>query len=105
MAVRVDRQLLEQLGRLRVRCITCGNICKPSRSGNGYSLELGWRVGMMRQGIGCRIGCAGLVNYPVLKTDQFGVHLELPLGLQALISEVHEAALVSKDGKFVVLEI
>ena len=60
---------------------------------------------MMRQGISCRIRRVGLVNYPVLKTGQFGVHLELPLSLQALISDVHEAALVSKDGKFVVLEI
>ena len=60
---------------------------------------------MTRQGIGYRIGLAGLVDYPVLKTGQFGEHLELPLGLQALISEVHEAMLVSKDGKFVVLEI
>ena len=60
---------------------------------------------MTRQGIGCRIGCAGLVNYPVLKTDQFGVHLELPVGLQALISDVHEAALVGEDHKFAMLEI
>ena len=60
---------------------------------------------MTGQGIGCRIGLAGLVDYPVLKTGQFRVHLELPLGLQALISEVHEATLVSKDGKFAVLEI
>jgi len=60
---------------------------------------------MTRQGIGYRIGLVGLVDYPVLKTSQFGVHLELPLGLQALISEVREAVLVSKDGKFAVLEI
>ena len=60
---------------------------------------------MTGQGIGCRIGLAGLVDYLVLKTDQFGVHLELPLGLQTLISEVHEAALVSKDSKLIVLEI
>ena len=60
---------------------------------------------MMRQGIGYRIGRAGLVNYPVLKIGQFGVHLELPLSLQALISDVHEAALVGKDHKFAMLEI
>jgi len=60
---------------------------------------------MTGQSVGCRIGLAGLVNYPVLKTDQFGVHLELPLSLQALISDVHEAALVGKDHKFAMLEI
>ena len=33
------------------------------------------------------------------------VHLELPLSLQALISDVHEAALVGEDRKFAMLEI
>jgi len=60
---------------------------------------------MTRQGIGCRIGRAGLVNDLVLKTDKFGVHLELPLSLQVLISDVHEAALVGKNRKFAMLEI
>ena len=60
---------------------------------------------MTRQGIGCRIGRDGLVNDLVLKTGQFGVHLELPLSLQALISNVHEAALVGEDCKFAMLEV
>ena len=60
---------------------------------------------MTRQGIGYRIGRAGLVNDLVLKTGKFGVHLELPLSLQALISNVHEATLVGEDCKFAMLEV
>ena len=49
--------------------------------------------------------CRACKQPSVLKTGQFGVHLELPLSLQALISNVHEAALVGEDCKFAMLEI
>lgn len=60
---------------------------------------------MSRQRISDKVRSTGLVDNFVLETDQFGVHLELPGCVQALVNNVHQATLVYEYSKLPMLQI
>jgi hypothetical protein len=60
---------------------------------------------MSGQGICCDIRIPRFVDHSVLQANQFGIHLHLPWGMEALVHNVSQTAVISKDDKFGMLKI
>lgn len=58
-----------------------------------------------RQSIGRQVGSTKLVHRLELQAHKFCVHLELPQSMKALIWNVHQASVISKDDGFPMLKV